>query len=193
MNDKDSEIFKTEMGDVQPFKKVSKVALKNKRENTPGIQARRLAAQASHEGIKAPFSTENIEALVPQAILSFQRPGIQNGVFRKLRLGQYQIEARLDLHRLTVEQALQAILVFIKDSIAYDIRCALITHGKGDGRPEPAKLKSCVAAWLPQMEDVLAFHSAQKHHGGVGATYVLLKKSEKKKQETWERHIGRRR
>ena len=101
----------------------------------PGIQARRLAAQASHEGIKAPFSTENIEALVPQAILSFQRPGIQNGVFRKLRLGQYQIEARLDLHRLTVEQALQAILVFIKDSIAYDIRCALITHGKGDGRP----------------------------------------------------------
>lgn len=192
MNDNDSDIFKAEMGDVKPLKAMKKVALRNKRTDSPGVQARRLAAQAAAQDVKAPFSVEMIETVEPQAILSYQRPGVQHGVFRKLRLGQYQIEARLDLHRLTVEQALQSILAFVKDSIAYDIRCALITHGKGDGRPEPAKLKSCVASWLPQIEDVLAFHSAQKHHGGAGATYVLLRKSEKKKRETWERHIGRR-
>jgi hypothetical protein len=45
--------------------------------------------------------------------------------------------------------------------------------------------------WLPQFDAVLAFHSAQKQHGWVGATYVLLRKSEKKKLETWEMHNKR--
>ncbi len=192
MNEKDTDIFKAEMDNVQPLSSGAKVALKNKREDTPGLQARRRAAQMTNTDLKAPLSVNMIEKVAPGAILSFQRPGVQHGVFRKLRLGQYQIEARLDMHHLTVEQALQSLTAFVRDSIAYDIRCGLITHGKGDGRPEPAKLKSCIATWLPQMEDVLAFHSAQKHHGGTGATYVLLRKSEKKKRETWERHIGRR-
>src|SRR5690625_5916207 len=68
-----------------------------------------------------------------------------------------------------------------------DIRCALITHGKGVGRAQPALLKSCVAHWLPQFQEVLAFHSAQTAHGGTGATYLLLRKSERKRQENWER------
>lgn len=138
------------------------------------------------------LSTDNITPVEPHAVLSFKRPGIQHGVFRKLRLGQYSLEARLDLHRMTVDQARASLLQFLKDSIAHDIRCALVTHGKGEGRIEPARLKSCLAAWLPQLKEVLAFHSAQKHHGGVGATYILLRKSEKQKRETWERHIGRR-
>jgi len=29
-------------------------------------------------------------------------------------------------------------------------------------------------------------------HGGSGAVYLLLRKSDKKRQENWERHIGRR-
>ena len=54
--------------------------------------------------------------------------------------------------------------------------------------PEPAKLKSCVAAWLPQMEDVLAFHSAQNIMVAL-ARRMSCSKSEKKKAGTWERHI----
>lgn len=192
MSDNDAELFKAEMGDVQPLKSEAKVALKSKREETPGTRLRRIAAQSSGTRLNAPLSVENIEPVAPNAVLSYQRPGVQHGVFRKLRLGHYQIEARLDLHRMTVEQARHSVIQFIKDSVAYDIRCALITHGKGEGRQEPAKLKSCIATWLPQMEEILAFHSAQKHHGGVGATYLLIRKSEKKKQANWERHIGRR-
>lgn len=188
----DPDLFKAEMGDVEPLKSAEKVKLKTRREDTPGLKARRLAAQAVNNREGGPLSVDYIEAVDPHAILSFQRPGVQHGVFRKLRLGQYQIDARLDLHRMTVEQARQAILQFFKDCLEMDVRCGLITHGKGEGRTEPAKLKSCAATWLPQIEEVLAFHSAQKHHGGTGATYVLIRKSERKKQHNWERHIGRR-
>ena len=92
---------------------------------------------------------------------------------------------------MTIDQARNAVFQFITDCMNHDIRCALITHGKGEGRNLPAQLKSCIAHWLPQFPEILAFHSAQKQHGWMGATYVLLRKSEKKKLETWEVHNKR--
>ena len=50
-----------------------------------------------------------------------------------------------------------------------------------------AKIKSYVNHWLREIPEVLAYHSAQRHHGGVGAVYVLLRKSEQKKQQNRER------
>ena len=76
---------------------------------------------------------------------------------------------------------------FVDDCHKHSIRCALITHGKGEGRQEPAKLKSCVNHWLRQFDEVLAFHSAQKQHGGVGSTYVLIKKDRSARQKTSEK------
>jgi hypothetical protein len=38
---------------------------------------------------------------------------------------------------------------------------------------------------------VLAFHSAQRHHGGYGACYVLLRKNAEKRQDNRERHARR--
>jgi DNA-nicking Smr family endonuclease len=80
---------------------------------------------------------------------------------------------------------------FITDCVQHDVRVALITHGKGEGREQPAILKSCVAYWLPQMPEILAFHTALKQHGGLGATYVLLRKSDRKKQETRDKLMNR--
>jgi len=53
-------------------------------------------------------------------------------------------------------------------------------------------LKSCVNLWLPQFEQVLAFHSAPRHLGGMGATCFLLKKSEQARQKNFEIHSKRR-
>jgi DNA-nicking Smr family endonuclease len=50
-------------------------------------------------------------------------------------------------------------------------------------------LKSYTAKWLIDMPQVMAYHSAQRHHGGAGALYVLVRKSERKKQENRERHL----
>lgn len=194
MSQDDEGLFKSMMGDVKPIKVEKRVPIKKSDdESRETLRQRREAAQQETLEDNNELSGEFIEPVDPLDDLAFQRPGVQHGVYKKLRLGKYSVEARLDLHRHTVEQARIALDQFIKDCIANDIRCALVTHGKGqDRRPQPALLKSCVAHWLPQLKDVMAFHSAQKHHGGVGATYVMLRKSEKKRMDNLEKHQKRR-
>lgn len=187
----DSNIFLQQMKDVKPIKVEEKVVLASPQLDKTNSVTRRKAATAELAKDKNFLSGEYIEPVDPLSIIEFKRDGVQNGVYRNLRLGKYQIDARLDLHHMTIDQARNAVFQFIKDCMSNDIRCALITHGKGEGRNLPAQLKSCIAHWLPQFSDVLAFHSAQKPHGWVGATYVLLRKSDKKKLATWEMHNKR--
>ena len=149
---------------------------------------RRDAQQASQKNCDALSSEDHIVMVKPRDVLSFKRDGIQHGAFKNLRLGKYALDSRLDLHRLTVVQAQQQVFQFIQDCIKHDIRCALITHGRGENREKPALLKSCTNHWLQQLDSVLAFHSAQLQHGGTGSTYVLLRKSEKKSLDNRERH-----
>jgi DNA-nicking Smr family endonuclease len=180
--------FSQLMQDVKPIKADEKVLLQKGRPDNNITERRRAAATTELEKDKNFLSGEYIEPVDPLAILEFKRDGVQNGVYRNLRLGKYAIDARLDLHNMTVEQARTAVFQFIADCMNYDIRCALLTHGKSEGRDKPAQLKSCVAHWLPQLDNVMAFHSAQKRHGAAGATYILLRKSETKKQETREKY-----
>jgi len=110
--------------------------------------------------------------------LSFSRNGVQNSVIRKLRRGQYRVEAELDLHRLTANQAQKALLEFIIHCKRRHLRCVRIIHGKGLGsKDQRPVLKGRVNQWLQQWDDVLAFSSARPCDGGTGATYVLLRKS----------------
>ena len=195
MNDQDNddELFREEMAGVKPLTQGNgKQGQRRVQQQTPGLDARRRAAVAAGERAGDGLSGEQVEPVKPNATLSYKKDGLQHGVFKKLRLGHYQIDARLDLHRMKVEQARQAVFQFIQDCMKHNIRCVLITHGKGEGRAQPALLKSHVAHWLPQLDSVLAFHSAQPHHGGSGATYVMLRKSEEKRQENLERHQARR-
>ena len=152
---------------------------------TPGVLERRRAAQRETvSDINELDSADVIAQVDPLAYLEYQKPGVQHGVYKNLRTGKYEIQSRLDLHGYSVEQTRVALWQFIADCHKHSIRCALITHGKGQGRQEPAKLKSCVNHWLRQFEHVLAFHTAQKIHGGVGSTYVLIKKDSAARQKT---------
>ncbi len=186
----DEEFFNA-MGDVRPIKKESRVNLRKQATHQSVFAARRSAAEADLENPSDPLAESVVEQLEPNAILAFRRDGVQHGVYKQLRMGRYSIDARLDLHRMVIEQARRSVYQFIRDCMNHDIRCALITHGKGEGRKTPAVLKSHLAHWLPQITEVLAFHSAQPQHGGTGATYLLLKKSDKKRQENLERHQRR--
>ena len=190
MSDDDSEFFQQQMGDVEPLKKpADRVHLKKTTEQIPGMEVRRKAAQqVLAEGSHALASEEFIAPVKPRDVLSFKRDGIQHGIFKNLRLGKYAIDSRLDLHHLTVVQAQLQVSRFVQDCMKHDIRCAIITHGRGENREKPALLKSCTNHWLKQIDEVLAFHSAQPQHGGTGATYLLLRKSKEKSTENFERH-----
>lgn len=109
--------------------------------------------------------------------LLFSRGGLQQGLLRKLRRGQYSIGAELDLHGMTAPEAHVALARFLADCQAFHTRCVRIIHGKGHGSKhrEPV-LKVKLNVWLRQREDILAFCSARQADGGTGAVYVLLKR-----------------
>ncbi len=177
--------------DVTPLAGDTPLVLKRFAEVTPGTLERRRAAEALLAKDPNFLSTQDIPLVEPHAELSFLRPGVQYGVFKRLRLAEYRIETRLDLHGLTVEQARLAVFQLVRDCLKHNLRVCLISHGRGVGRKTPALLKSCVAFWLPQLPEVLAMHSAPQHLGGTGATVVLLRKSEKARQENFETYSRR--
>ncbi|WP_086930365.1 DNA endonuclease SmrA [Agarilytica rhodophyticola] len=183
----DEELFKQMLGDdVEPIVTEKRVAVNKNRDQGVDKSERRKAAASIQASQADPLSSAPVEMVDPLALLAYRKPGVQHGVYKKMRLGKYALDARLDLHRMTVEQARKLVYQFVKDCVANDVRFALITHGKGEGRETPALLKSCIAHWLPQLDEVLAFHTAQKHHGSYGATYVMFKKSDNKKLENKE-------
>jgi len=182
------EDFDALFGDaVEPLRGKGAAFVAKSAQLTPGVLARRQAAQVEvqDEGnfLDPNSIIEQVAALDP---LAFSRPGVQHGVYKNLRMGKYEIQSRLDLHRHTVEQARAALWNFVDDCQKHSVRCALITHGKGEHLARPAVLKSCVNHWLKQFDQVLAFHTAQKYHGGLGATYVLIKKGSAARQTTSE-------
>lgn len=186
----DDKSFFDEMGDVKPLAGDKKADIKKKTEITPGHEVRRASAvRAQLLGLNPLAVSDHIDMLGPNDFLEYRRDGVQHGVYKNLRLGKYDIEARLDLHRLTVEEARREVFQFIRDCHKYGLRTVIILHGKGERNPDKvALIKSHLAKWLPELDQVLAFHTAQKRHGGTGAVYVLIRKSEKEKQENREKH-----
>jgi DNA-nicking Smr family endonuclease len=107
--------------------------------------------------------------------LHFRQPGIQTNVLRRLRRGEYAVEAELDLHGMTVPVARAAIDEFLKACVAGERRCVRLVHGKGQrSGPRGPVLKNKVNVWLRRRSDVLAFASAPPTDGGTGAIYILL-------------------
>jgi DNA-nicking Smr family endonuclease len=182
-------LFQQEMTDVSPLKiKPSKPPSQSSKKPDPGTFYRRAAAQRVIGKDENYLTTGIVEFVHPQDVLSFKRGGVQNGVFNKLRQGGYPVEATLDLHLLSVEEAREQVFIFVRDCVRYDVRTALINHGKGArSKDSPAKIKSYVVRWLPQIPEIMAFHSAAGFHGGTGAVYVLLRKSDKAKDRAREK------
>ncbi len=184
----DDDFFLQEMQGVKKIQQTAKVDLSQPHKITEAHKARQQSA-TSEKISSDPNHLQHyeVERVQPHDVLGFKCHGIQDGVFKKLRQGKYQIDARLDLHRMTIEKAREMVFSFINDCMKYDLRTVLIMPGKGDRNSEdPALLKSYLIHWLPQLEDVMAYHTAQPKDGGAGAFYVLLRKSERKKVQARE-------
>ena len=127
--------------------------------------------------------------------------GIDRKSDRKLNSGKYSIDASLDLHGLTIEQAYNKTKAFFEKSIQNNLRCILLITGKGlhskdsysiDTIFEAYKKNICIKNesfnktikdsmidWLKQpffASRIIKYTDAQKVHGGNGAIYILLKK-----------------
>ncbi|WP_223670905.1 DNA endonuclease SmrA [Kangiella shandongensis] len=183
MSQDELDLFKKELKGVRRIKNDQVNLHMTQKEPSLSQMARQEAAlgrKPSHDPNY--LTTDFVEPVEPNAWLEYKMDGVQEGVYKNLRLGKYEIDAHTDLHRLTVKEARDEVFYFIKACVKRGKRTVLITHGKGERSQPQAVLKSHVNHWLKQHELVMAFHSAQRKHGGLGSVYVLLKKNEHHKQ-----------
>jgi DNA-nicking Smr family endonuclease len=107
-------------------------------------------------------------------------PGIDRRLLRQLKRGDYAIQAHLDLHGMTQEEARGEVERFIDRARNDGKRCVLLIHGRGHHSKEQIPiLKERMKVWLTRGrigKAVLAFATARPPDGGAGAVYVLLRR-----------------
>ena len=118
--------------------------------------------------------------------------GLDGNTADRLRRGQLEPEARLDLHGLTEAAAHRALVTFVRGAQAQGLKLVLVVTGKG-AKAEPPDapfdmertrrtrgvLKVMTPRWL-QERDLAALvadvRAAHRRHGGEGALYIYLRK-----------------
>ncbi len=172
-DDDERDLFRKAVGDIRPVKQ-DKIHPKPKRRKPVPDQTLRDQREVMQSLLSDDYEPAEVET---GDELLYTRPGLQHSIIRKLRRGQYAIEAQLDLHGATVVQAREAVNVFLKNARDQDKRVVRIIHGKGkSSEGKLPVLKGKVNSWLRQKGEVLAFCSARPNDGGTGAVYVLLKR-----------------
>ena len=146
MNEEDD--FGKAMADVKPIAQ-DKIVIDKKKEQLPTTTlTTRQKGAVEWAKDENHLATDITEPVAPNDVLSYKISGLQNGVFRKLRLGKYPSEAHLDLHRRTVKEARADVFSFLQQCARYQLRTVIITHGKGLNSKTPAQLKSFVNKWV---------------------------------------------
>ena len=105
--------------------------------------------------------------------------GVDRRSAQRLTRGQLPVEAALDLHGHTQDQAHAALERFLSEVQARGLRCVLVITGKGTTKEAGGVLRAQVPRWLNEPANrarMLAFDYAQPKDGGLGALYVLIRR-----------------
>jgi len=140
------------------------------------------AAEAEHElgmlvskkrGITLSDTDEYMEWAAPSL-----SPHKRASLTRSLHEGRYAVSDFIDLHGLTEDDAWEELTDFMDRARKRKFSCIKVIHGRGLRSPAEPVLKSAVKRWLkgPLSKYVTAFATARACDGGLGATYVLLKR-----------------
>ena len=172
LDDNDSDLFREAVRDVKPLAYDAPPVEPARRPPPEARFARADRYAVLQESLYADVGDPDIAS---GEELVFAREGIQKMVLRKLRRGQYRVQAEIDLHGLTVPEAKEEVRAFLANALERQFRCVRIIHGKGlrSGHRGPV-LKSAISGVLQRIGPVLAYVSARQVDGGTGALYVLL-------------------
>lgn len=109
-----------------------------------------------------------------------QTRGLPPALMEQFRAGHIPFQDHLDLHGYTLTQAEAAVTRFILDSVALGRSCVLLIHGRGLGsRDGIPVLKRYLETFLlrgTSRKYILAFTTARPIDGGLGASYILLRR-----------------
>ena len=137
-------------------------------------------SKADEEAVLAESLEDDIDTLEHESggALRFCRQHVGRRTMRKLQRGGYAVQAELDLHGMTLDEARPRLADFIQYSASQDKLCVRVVHGKGLGSGDRGPvLKNAVSRWLRKWDCVLAFVSTRQVDGGTGAVYVLLQRT----------------
>lgn len=141
----------------------------------PNEEAESMAALAELVSSGGEFDLADSDEFIEGAV-----QGFDERVMRKLRGGDFSMQAQVDLHGMTRDVAKDALDVFMQKSRTAGHRCVLIVTGRGlHSKDQVPVIKQGVQQWLTRgrvAKYVLAFCTAKPKDGGAGAVYVLLRK-----------------
>jgi DNA-nicking Smr family endonuclease len=113
--------------------------------------------------------------------------GIDKATLRKFKKEEFAIEAVLDLHGLTEDEAFERVDNFIPQCYNQGKRCVVIVTGKGlsvhendDIFTPKGILRKQVPQWLnmPRLRGmILVYKHPTERLGGQGALYILLRRN----------------
>ena len=190
---RDDRDFRALMGDVKPLRGHNRAETGKKRGDATDAQRARREAAEEALGERNFLSDDFVDLVPPFDPIAFRREGLQQGVMDKLKHGGYAVQAQLHLNRRPLAECRRLLFPFIQDAYSHDLRSILIVHGRGRDIDSPANvLRSYLAKWLTQFDEVQAYISAQPAEGGLGATWVMLRKSARAKANNRERQQKRR-
>jgi len=175
-DDDEREQFRRAMRGVRPLGSAGRAAPARRRPPARARFSRADRASVLRESLAPPSPELDIQ---PGDALHYRQSGVSENVLRRLRRGDYRIEAEIDLHGLGVVQARAHLRAFLLAAAARRLRCVRIVHGKGlrSGQRGPV-LKQAVDSLLRRAALILAFTSAGMRDGGTGATLALLRADE---------------
>lgn len=108
--------------------------------------------------------------------LLYHRKGLRLQELSKLKKSEFAVQAILDLHGYTRDEAELQIIAFVHDCYQNKYRYIRIIHGKGyNSEDRFPTLKNLVNQILRQKKQILAFASTPQKDGGTGAVNVFLK------------------
>ncbi|MBD3894381.1 DNA endonuclease SmrA [Halomonas sp. ML-15] len=186
--------FRQLMGDVRPLARGrDRADVASPRRGPSDAQLARRASAASATSDGNYLSDDFVELIGAHDPVEYRHDGIQMGVLDRLRQGGYAAEARLYLLKRPLEECRRELFQFIRDAHHAELRSLMVIHGRGREIDSPPNvLRSYVVKWLQQFDEVQAFASAPSSQGGLGATYVMLRKSERARANNRERQQKRR-
>jgi len=171
--DDERELFRAAMRGVRPLSTPKRAQPANRPPPPRARQSRAERSAVLRESLAPPDADLDIQ---PGDSMQYRGAGVPEGVLRRLRRGDYRIEAEIDLHGLRLEEARLRLREFLLAALARGLQCLRIVHGKGlrSGQRGPV-IRSAVHGLLSRAPQVLAFTSAAMRDGGTGATLVLLR------------------
>lgn len=166
------ELFRSAVAGVKPIANNNRHFFRGERPRPVPLQSLRDQREVLADSL-SDFIPYDIEHDINT---SFLRNGLPKQTLRKLQARSWTIQAHLDLHGLTSDEAREQLVTFLDNCRKRHCRCVRIIHGKGlrSKNREPV-LKHKVRSWLMQRDEILAFCEARPVDGGSGAVLVLLK------------------